>query len=176
MQLDAKPKLFKSVNDLLIGMALLILGLYVLFTNDMIRGNVPSSAGGIWIRPDTWPRFIGGMLAFFSLVLIIKSFNFKRSAETEAFSFVISREVVLTTLALVAYAFLLPLVGFAVSTFLLMFFLVCLFFRKEKSGDGKPAVGKKEITRTLVIAAVYSAIMDVVVYLLFSRVLNVVLP
>jgi hypothetical protein len=174
--LAEKTKLLRSVNDFIIGIALLVLGLYVMFTTNLIQGNVPSTAGGVWIRPDTWVRFIGVMLAFFSLILTIKSFNFKREAKTEPFLFVISWEVVLTTLLLVIYAFLLPIIGFGVSTFLLLFLMVCLFFRKEKSGDGKPAITKKEIIRTVIIAAVFSLIMDVVVYQLFSRVLNVVFP
>lgn len=173
-----KPRFLKSTNDFVIGAVLLVLGLWVLFTKSIVTGNVVTnnSGGGIWVRPDMYVRLIGGLLAFFSLVLMIKAINFTKSADTTGIQFVLSREVVYTTVALIVYVFILSRIGFAVSTFLLTSFLACLYIRKERSGEGKPPMTKHEIKRDLIIVAVYSVVMDVAVYFLFTRVLHVALP
>jgi hypothetical protein len=169
-------KLIRNVNDCIIGIALLALGVYVLTTNDIVQGNIATSAGGPLVRPDVYVRLIGGCMAFFAAILVIKAINFSGAAETRGFHFVISRETALTIAALIVYTLLLPLIGFAVSTFLLIFFLTCLYIRKEKSGAGKAVPAGKTLRRDLGVALAYSALLDLAVYLLFSRVLKVALP
>jgi hypothetical protein len=169
-------KLIKNVNDFIIGLALLALGLYVLFTNDIVQGNVAAGSGGPLVRPDVYVRLIGGLMAFFAALLVIKAINFFGAAEVKGFHFVFSLEVALTIAGLIVYTVLLTFIGFIISTFLLIFFLTCMYTRKEKSGEGKTPLTKKEIRRYLIIAVVYSALLDVAVYLLFSRVLHVALP
>jgi hypothetical protein len=167
-------KYIKNVNDFIIGAALLALGLYVLFTDDIIQGNIAGSAGGPLVRPDVYVRLIGGCMAFCAALLVIKAINFS-GGEVKGFHFVLSREVVLTIVGLIVYTVLLNYIGFAISTFLLLFFLTCMYIRKEKSGEGK-ALTKPEIIKYLITAAVYSAVLDLAVYLIFSRLLFVALP
>jgi hypothetical protein len=167
-----KPKRLKSVNDFVIGIFLFALGLFVLTTKYVVDREVRVTDGGFWVRPDVYVRLIGGLISLCSAVLIVKSLNFKRQAETEGFHFVISREVIFTAAALIVYVFLLTRIGFAVSTFLLTFFLTCLYIRKERQGKNKPALTVKDF----IIAAVYSAILDAAVWLIFSKVLHVALP
>ena len=174
--MEGKPGLIKNVNDFIIGIVLLALGIYVLTTDDIVQGNVSPGAGGPLVRPDVYVRLIGGFLAFFSAVLVIKAFNFSRSAEVKSFRFVLSREVVLTLVSLILYTILLPLIGFGVSTFLLIFALTCFYAHKEKTGEGKPLLSRKGMIREFVIAAIYSALLVTAVYLIFSRVLHVTLP
>jgi hypothetical protein len=169
-------KPIRNVNDCIIGIALLALGVYVLTTNDIVQGNIATSAGGPLVRPDVYVRLIGGCMAFFAAILVIKAINFSGTAETRGFHFVISRETVLTVAGLIVYTLLLSLIGFAVSTFLLIFFLTCLYIRKEKSGAGKAVLTGKTPRWDLGIALVYSVLLDMAVYLLFSRVLHVALP
>jgi hypothetical protein len=171
-----KPKLLKSVNDFIIGVFLFALGLFVLTTKRVMDGSVNVTDGGIWVRPDVYVRLIGGLISLCSAILIGKSLNFKRQAETSGFHFVICREVVLTAAALIVYAFLLTRIGFAVSTFLLTLSLTCVYIQKEKQGGSRPPLTGKITVKDLIIAAVYSVVLDVVVWLIFSKVLHVALP
>jgi hypothetical protein len=167
-----KTKLLKSVNDFVIGVFLFALGLFVLTTKWVVDSEIRVTDGGFWVRPDVYVRLIGGLISVCSAILILKSLNFRRQAETMPFRFVICREVVFTAAALIAYAFLLTRIGFAISTFLLTLFLTCVYIRKEKQSEKKPLLTLKD----LIVAVVYSGILDAVVWLIFSKVLHVALP
>jgi putative tricarboxylic transport membrane protein len=167
-----KVKFLKSVNDFIIGLILLGFGVFITTYKEIVRGTISDSVGGILVRPDVYVRMVGVLLIICSLILVLKSFNYKRSTQTEGFHFVLTKEVALTGLSLLLYAALLEPVGFYISTFLLTFFLTCMYMRKERSGGGKPSLPR----RALIIASVYSVVMVVVVYFIFAKVLNVILP
>ncbi|MDR2509429.1 MAG: tripartite tricarboxylate transporter TctB family protein [Spirochaetaceae bacterium] len=182
----SRLKYFKSVNDFIIGIALLALGVYVLVTDDIITGNIATGDGGVFVRPDVYVRLIGALLAFFSLLLVIKSINWTRRAQTQGFNFEVTREVPLVIAALAVYAFMLEFSGvvkyktglpdgaaFFIATFLLLVFLTFLFTRKENAAND----GAKKITKKrLIIIVAYAVILDVVVWAVFSHILNVSLP
>jgi hypothetical protein len=169
-----KSKLLKSANDFIIGIALLGFGVFITCYKDIVRGRVSESVGGYLVRPDVYVRMIGVLLIVCSLILVIKSINFRRAAETKGFRFVMTWEVALTGLALFLYAVALEPVGFALSTFLLTMFLTCLYMRKEQMGGENPS--PRLTARSLGIAAAYSVAMVIVVYLMFAKLLNVILP
>ena len=172
-----KLKLIKNFNDFIIGAVLLVLGLYVIFADNIVRGVIPANLpGGTLTRPDVYVRLIGGFLALCAAILVIKSFNFERTANIKRFRFVISREIVCTVLALTAYTALLTRIGFFASTFLLVFFLVAMYLRKEKIGNGTPPVTKKEFIGDIIRIFVYSVLLVLTVYLIFTQVLVVALP
>ncbi|MCL2374344.1 MAG: tripartite tricarboxylate transporter TctB family protein [Treponema sp.] len=173
----AKRNLLKNTNDFIIGLALLGLGIYVILTDDIVRGVIPAHLpGGYLTRPDVYVRMIGGFLALCAAILVIKSFNFERTTETKNFHFVISWEIVLTVISLMVYTALLTRIGFFISTFLLVFFLACMYLRKEKTGAGKAPLTRKEIISDLIRILIYSILLVLGVYLIFTRVLVVVLP
>ncbi|MDR0539356.1 MAG: tripartite tricarboxylate transporter TctB family protein [Spirochaetaceae bacterium] len=186
-------KRLKSVNDFIIGLALLALGVYVLFTGDIVTGNVSTGDGGLLVRPDVYVRIIGGFLAFFSAVLVLKAVHWtKRGSAGNSGSkveFALTREVLCTLGALAVYGLLLELtlllkyrtglrdgIGFFVATFLLIVFLTLVFRRKEKYSEGFRAVPRKTLAREGILIAVYAVILDIVVWAVFSQVLNVSLP
>jgi hypothetical protein len=171
-----KTKLVKSPNDCLIGVALLAIGIYVMLTDKVVQGEVVTGNGGVFVRPDIYVRMLGGCLAFFAAILVLKSFNWKRSKNTKKFTFVITREIILTLVALIAYVFLLNIIHFFAATFLLTFFLTAMFFKKEMSALETEKPAKNIMMRRLIVMAVYSAVLTIAVYLLFSNVLNVALP
>ena len=172
----AKRKLLKNTNDFIIGIALFILGIYVVFSRHIIHGNVPIHTGGPFLRPDVYVRIIGGFLAFCAAILVIKAINFSRTTGTKGFRFTVTREAVLTMVSMIIYTALLPHAGFVVSTFLLIFFLTCMYMRGEKTGHGKPPLTRKEILRDLTVILVYTVLLVLLVYLIFTRVLYVALP
>jgi hypothetical protein len=170
-----KSKLLKSVNDFIIGIVLLGFGIFITSYKNIVRGRISESVGGYLVRPDVYVRMIGVLLIVCSLILVIKSINFQRSAETKGFRFVMTREVALTGIALLLYSVALEPVGFAISTFLLTMFLTCLYMRKERRGGENPPAPRLPL-RSLVIAAAYSVAMVIVVYVMFAKLLNVILP
>jgi len=172
-----KPKPIRSVNDLIIGIALFLLGVYILFTKHVMQGTADTGAGGILVRPDVYVRVIGGGIALFSLILSLKAINFKKSERTTGFKFAMNKEVAFTVAALILYVFLLPLITFFPSTFLLLFFLNFIYMRKEigdEPTEEKP--GRKTAARRAAVAAVYSVLLTILVYVVFSYVLKVALP
>ena len=171
-----KTKLRKSTNDFIIGLALLAVGIFILFTDQVVQGTVTTGNGGILVRPDVYVRLVGGCLAFFAAILALKAINWKRSRDARGFTFVISREVVLTIVLLVAYVFFLEIIHFFAATFLLAFLLTIMFFRKETSATETEKPAKIVALRRLVAAAAYSAMLTVAVYLVFEDVLKVTLP
>jgi hypothetical protein len=167
-----RVKFFKSINDFIIGIILLGVGAFIATYDQIVKGTISDSVGGILVRPDVYVRMIGVLLVICSLILVIKSMNYKRSGKTEGFQFVMTKEVALTGISLLLYAALLNPIGIYLSTFLLTLFLTCMYMRRERSGEGKPPLSR----RAGIIASVYSIVMVVVVHFIFAKVLNVILP
>jgi len=164
------------MNDFVIGLALLALGCYVLFTDKVIFGNVMKTPGGPLVHPAVYARLLGGILTFLAALLVLKSFNWTRKAVIVPFHFIMTPHIFLTLAALILYTFVLPHAGFVVSTFVLNFFLTCVFLHRERTGEGKPQPGRKDIIRSLVHITVYSALLLIFIYFLFTKVLFVNLP
>jgi hypothetical protein len=172
-----KYKLIKNTNDFIIGVALLILGLYVIFSGQIVRGAIPSHLpGGFLTRPDVYVRLIGCFLTFCSALLVLKSFNFTRTTKIQKFKFRLSKEIIFTVLALIFYAFFLTRIGFFASTFILVFFLTYIYRRKEKSNMKELQVGKKTHAKDLITVFSYSCLLVLAVYVIFTRILFVALP
>lgn len=169
-------KWIKNINDFFIGMVLLVIGIYVIFTKDIVHGVIPILTGGPLTRPDVYVRLIGGFLAFCAAILVIRSINFQGTTDIKKIRFILSKEVVFTVVSLIIYTVLLTRIGFFASTFLFTYFLTCMYLRKEKTGPGKPPLTRKGIIRDLITIFVYSALLVLAVYLLFTRVLFVQLP
>ena len=169
-------KFVKNTNDFIIGLALLVLGCYVLLTDKIVFGNVMKTSGGPLVHPVIYVRLLGGILTFLAAILVLKSLNWSRKAEVIPFRFLLTPHISLTVVALVIYTFLLSRIGFAVSTFLLNFFLTCLFLHRERTGEGQALPGKRDIIRTLIIVTIYSILLLIVIYILFTKVLYVDLP
>ena len=172
--MQIKP--IKNINDFVIGIALLALGCYVLFTDKVIFGNVMKTPGGPLVHPAVYVRMIGGILTFLSLILVLKSLNWRRTAEVIHFRFLLTPHISLTVVALVLYTILLSRIGFAVSTFVLNFFLCALYLHRERTGEGKPQLVKRDIVRSSIIITVYSILLLIFIYILFTKVLYVDLP
>jgi hypothetical protein len=157
------------MNDFVCAVLLLAIGVFLLVSNTIVTGKIVNPPnGGIFVRADVYIRVLGGILAFLSALLLIGSLNFTKSQETTGFKIVLTRINVLTIVGLIFYTLALPLIGFTVSTFLVSFFLVCLYRRGE--------IGKKISWKDAGIAAIFSVILVLVVYLLFAKVLYVSLP
>jgi formate hydrogenlyase subunit 3/multisubunit Na+/H+ antiporter MnhD subunit len=169
-------RFLKSANDFVIGLALMCVGLFIMITDKIVQVEVMTGNGGVLVRPDTFVRIIGGLLAFFAVVLVLKSINWTKSQQTKRFTFLICRENILTVAALVVYITLLNIIHFFAATFLLLFFLTVMFYNKEISAVEKEKPGRKVLIKRYIVAAIYSAVLTIAVHWIFSQVLHVSLP
>ena len=171
----SKPKLIKNVNDFILGCLMLSLGLFIFLNKGIIKNNVVSNTGGLFARADVYIRMIAALIAFFAFLLIIKSINYTKSKEVKGFTFVMNKEIALTALSLVVYTFVLPKIGFTITTSVLMFFLVFMLSVRELTG-GERKLTRKELHKLLLVSAIYTVFLVIAVYLVFSKLLGVILP
>jgi hypothetical protein len=161
------------MNDFIIGIVLMAVSVWLLVSKNITEGRIIDNEGGAFVRADMYIRMLGGLMFFLAFLIVIRSINFKKAAETKGFSFTITLESFLTILALVLFIILLKPVGFGITTFLFTFFEVCLYMRKENQGKG---LSRRELIKKTVFAGIFSLILVVIVYLVFVKVLLVILP
>ena len=161
------------MNDLIGGSLLCAGGLWLIFSKSITEGRILTSQNQGIIRADTYIRMLGGLVAFLALLMIVRSINFRGNGEAKAFQFHITKESFLTLAALIAFIVLLKPLGFAITTFLFTFFIVSIYMLREIRDKG---LSRKQKIRKFIIAAIFSFILVFVVYLIFSKVLLVMLP
>jgi hypothetical protein len=170
---EIKSSKIKSMNDFISGIALMAASVWLLVSKNITEGRIITGEGGAFVRADMYIRMLGGLMFFLAFLMVIRSINFRRTAETKGFSFTLTKESLLTVAVLVVFIIALKPVGFGVSTFLFSFFEVCLYMHKENEGKG---LGRREMIKKAAFAGVFSLILVAVVYLLFAKVLLVTLP
>ena len=162
------------MNDFYAVIIIAPLGFFLCISDRIVEGGLPDlGTGGILVRSDMYIRLIGGILILLSVLLFFKNLNFDKSVETKAFVFPITSQGVLTFVSLIIYTLLLHKIGFALDTFLLGFFLVFLYMRKENPAL---AMTRPAVLRMIIISAAFSIIMVGVVYVVFGKILYVSLP
>lgn len=168
-----KSNKIKNMNDFVSGFLLCAGGLWLMLSKNITEGRILSSQNQGIIKADTYIRMLGGLVVFLAFLMIIRSINFKKEAETKAFEFHITKESFLTLAALIAFIVLLKPLGFALTTFSFTFFIVSVYMLREMKDKG---LSRREKIKKFVIAGVFSFVLVLVVYLIFSKVLLVMLP
>jgi hypothetical protein len=171
--MELKSNKIKNMNDFIGGILLGAVSVFLMVSKHIVEGRLVTGKGGTFVRADTYIKMLGGLMFFLAFIMVIRSINFKRTAETKGFTFTITKESLLTIVALLIYTVVLKLMGFALTTFLFSFFIVCLYMRKENQGK---ELSRRQIIKKVIVAGVFSVILVGVVYVLFSKVLMVVLP
>ena len=172
--MQLKSRWILSMNDFLVVVFMTSLGLFLCFSDKVAEGDLTQlHAGGILVRADMFIRLIGAILILLAGLLLVKNLNFDKSVETKALEFKTSSQALLTIASLIIYTFLLNKIGFAIDTFLLSFFLVFMYMRKENKDV---AMTRPVLKRMLIMTTVFSVILVVVVYVIFGKILYVSLP
>lgn len=171
--MELKSNHIKNMNDCIGGVVLMAASVFLLVSKNITEGRIVTGQGGFFVRADTYIRMLGGLMFFLAFLMIIRSINFKKIAETKGFVFVITKESLCTVAALIVFLLLLKPLGFAITTFLFSFFIVCLYMRKENRDKG---LSRRDWIKKTVFAGVFSLILVVVVYLVFAKLLLVTLP
>ncbi len=164
-------KLFKSVNDLLLGILMTALGAFLLISDQTVTGRA-IGLGGFWAQASTYINMLAALLLALGVLQLISAIDFKGTDECSPLHIPVNREIVITAASLVLYALLLPKLTFFPCTLALCAILCGIFQMKENSGTGS----RKLSTRQLIITAVYSGILTVALYVVFTKLLKCVLP
>ena len=164
----------KKANDFILGIFMIAVSAFLFFGK--VTSNVPEvSQGGLIARPDVWIQMVAVLLFIVAVILVILSMDITGKAEKEAFHFVLDSTVILTIGALILYAVLLPKAGFAVTTFLMTAFLTALYTLKEEKRSVK-SLDKREIIRIGRKSIITGAVLLIILWLVFGRLLAIQLP
>ncbi|WP_312942752.1 tripartite tricarboxylate transporter TctB family protein [Oscillibacter sp.] len=166
-------KVIRNTNDLLLAAVMGALSVFLLTSKHIITG-VENGLGGIWAQASTYIHLLAGILLGLCILQLIYAINFKRDGEHQAIKIPISKEIVITAVALVLYALLLPVLTFFPCTLVLIIVLCGTFAMKENQGDSEKA-GKLP-KKQLVAIVVYSVILTVALWVLFTQLLKCILP
>ena len=165
--------LIRSTNDLLLSVLMGAVSIFLL-TSDKIITGVENGLGGAWAQASTYIHLLAGILLALSALQLIYAINFKSGGAHQKLRIPLSREIVITAAALVLYALLLPTLTFFPCTLALNIVLCGTFGMKENQGDPerKGKLSKKQVIFTVV----YSVVLTIVLWVLFTQILKCVLP
>ncbi len=167
-------KFIRSTNDLLLSILMGAVAIFLLLSKGIITG-VENGLGGIWAQASTYIHLLAGILLALSVLQLLYAINFKREEDQHTkLSIPITREIVVTAVSLVAYALLLPILTFFPCTLALNIVLCGTFAMKENQGD--PELKGKLPKKQLIGVLIYSAVLTVVLWVLFTQILKCVLP
>ena len=166
-------KVIKSVNDLLLALIMGAVGLFLLVSDQTVTGRA-NGLGGFWAQADTYINMLAILLLALAVLQLIYAIDFKFSDTFAPLNIPINREIVITAVALVLYALLLPKLTFFPCTFALSVILCGTYQMKENSGSesGSRKLSKKQI----IVTIIYSAVLTIVLYVVFTQLLKCVLP
>ena len=167
-------KAIKCMNDFVLGIIMTIFGLWLLL-GKITEMEVQTGQGGFFARSDIWLRGMAALMIFVSVILIIRSINFKKEEVVEGFKFYLDSTVVATVIALVLYAVALPKLGFIISSLVITFYLVFLYSVKENNWK-VTALPKGQAGKLIIKSLVTSVIMLVVLWFVFGKLLAIQLP
>jgi hypothetical protein len=171
----SEKKIVRSMNDLVLGVLSIILAIYLLTSKNIVKNDVATGAGGPFAQAGTYVDLLAGILLILAAVLVIKSFNFKKTDNVTGFTFLWNKEIVITAISLILYTILLPIIGFTITTLALLLVLVTVFSTKEIT-RGERKLTKAERKKVLLLSVVFSLVMLLVIYVVFSVLLKVTLP
>ena len=166
-------KAIRSTNDLLLALLMGGASVFLLTSKKIITG-VENGLGGPWAQASTYIHLLAGILLALSVLQLIMAVNFKGGGEHKQLSIPISREILITAAALVLYALLLPVLTFFPCTLALNIVLCGVFAMKENQGD--PELKGRLPKKQLLAVVLYSVVLTVVLWVLFTQILKCVLP
>ena len=171
--MEIKSNKIKSMNDFVCGILLTGLGIWLVLSKNVTEGRILKAHDQGFIRPDSYIRIIGWLIIILAVIIAVRAINFKREKETSALWFRISKESFLSFVALGLFIFFLPRLGFAISTFVFGFFTVTLYMLKETEHQG---FNRRQKIKRILFSAVFSIALVLLIYLVFTKILLVVLP
>ena len=168
--------MIKKVNDFTLGIGIVLLSIFLIFSPKIVGGGVSNNVpGGFWARPDVYIRIIAVIMIIPSIILITKSISFNKDSEKQKFKFDINSTIVISLGLIVLYTIALPIIGFVISSLIMVFCLCALYTIKEQNLTIRD-IDKKKLSKILIKSTIYSVISVVALYFIFTIGLSVQLP
>ena len=151
----------KANFDALVGIVVAVGGLIYLLAAYLL----PRSTVGSPLSPSYFPLLLGGTMAVLGILLFLQSNmseskqaikNLKTMGEKEKAN---SKLIAITSVACIVYGVIFNALGFVISTFIFIEFMLYL-------------TNKKEILKNSIVSICFS----IIIYILFSRFLGIILP
>jgi hypothetical protein len=179
-------RLVKDWPGFFLGAIFLPIGI-LLVAGDNLVGKQITDLGGYWARPLTYIRILGGIMIALSGLLLLKSLKFRRNREYEIKKIEIGWgfDAGMTAFALIVYCIVMPLITFVPATLALVFGMNLLYKRRERTAPSaqtslQPTSGPNSTAKSrlkfYLNSAIYASITTFALYMLFTRLLNAVLP
>lgn len=171
-------KKIKNRKDFALGVVMLVLGLYLLLAQGIVKGMTLLSTDITIAKAGTYVRLLGGLLVLLSGGLTLRALGVfgKCAADEEENSETRKKLDPLVPLlfgALLLYMPLMSLVGFTASSMILIAWVAFWIRYREKHVD---LHDKQALLKNIGIAVVYSVILVLVLELMFTKGLHVRLP
>lgn len=167
-------KVIRSTNDFVLAILMGAVSIFLL-TNGKIITGVENGLGGVWAQASTYIKLLAGILLGLSILQMIYAINFKGDESAHSKLHIpVSKEITITAVALVLYALLLPVLTFFPCTLALNMVLCAAFAKKEN--EGNEALKGKLPKKQLIAIIIYSVVLTVVLWAVFTQLLNCVLP
>ena len=168
--------MIKKVNDFTLGIGMILVSIFLIFSPEIVQGAVNNNVpGGFWARPDVYIRIIACIMIIPSIILVFKSISFKKDSEKQKFKFDINSTIVISLGLIVLYTITLPIIGFVISSLIMVFCLCALYTIKEQNLTIRD-IDKKKLSKILIKSTIYSVISVVALYFIFTIGLSVQLP
>lgn len=143
------------IKDLILGFGMAIFSIVTLVeSRNLVSANKWDVFG-----PDGFPKIVAYVLLALSIILIISSLR-KRNAGKNKFS--LTKLEVIVLVSIIAYAFLLPILGFLIATALFILSIQLLL--------------TYDIKKTRISMVITTVVVTGSVYIVFEKLLNVNLP
>ena len=107
-----------------IGLAVVLLGLLVLFILIPYGIVTPESINIISLSPDFWPRIISAIIVLTGFIMLISSINIKKVDDSESLDLKGIKKLLVVILCLFGFYFSIPSLGMVVPGILLIFILM----------------------------------------------------
>ena len=166
-------KVIRSTNDLLLAVLMGCVSIFLLTNQGIITG-VENGLGGYWAQASSYIHLLASVLLGLSVLQLIYAINFKGSGEHKKLSIPVTKEVIITAVALILYALLLPTLTFFPCTLALNVVLCGTYGMKENQDD--PELKGKLPKKQIIAIIVYSVVLTIVLWLVFTQLLNCILP
>lgn len=170
-------KKIKNRKDLILGVVMLVLGLYLLLAQGIVKGMTLLSTGITIAKAGTYVRLLGGLLVLLSGGLTLRALGVfgkcEADEEDSETRWKLDPLVPILFGALLLYMPLMSLVGFTVSSMIMIAWVAFWIRYREKHVD---LHDKKALLKNIGIAVVYSVILVLVLELMFTKGLHVRLP
>lgn len=166
-------KVIRSTNDLVLAVLMGGLSIFLLTSKKIITG-VENGLGGVWAQASTYIHLVAGIMLALAILQLLYAVNFKKDGAHQKLAIPISREIVITAIALVLYALLLPVLTFFPCTLVLLIVLCGTFAMKENQGESEQSgkLSKKQV----ISIVIYSMVLTIVLWVVFTQLLKCVLP